>query len=311
MKKWFFSSNGEVSSALNFDEAKEFLINNPDVYGWHPSFSHWKPVSCISEFLGVIPATIPGPLIPKEISDKFIAKKQRLESKLTSIDDSIKHSHKSLNKFEQQIEDYKDLTQNLNDDVKGAIDNIEKKYKTLNRKLSQVKDAVDIAETEMSEVVSDFNRKMNSNDILMPSCDQVNTTSPHQESNVDNFPGSKAKLAQEKLATPPKRVESKESTVTKLPKSANRLKESENNEKPSDSSIQNRSKQEESKKQGNKSTSVQNDDHKDGFNGMKNMMKSVFKGDSKVEEKEKVEVKKSKDEPLSMAERLKLAQNNQ
>jgi hypothetical protein len=89
------------------------------------------------------------------------------------------------------------------------------------------------------------------------------------------------------------------------------LKESENNVKPSDSSIQNRSKQEESKKQGNKSTSVQNDDHKDGFNGMKNMMKSVFKGDSKVEEKEKVEVKKSKDEPLSMAERLKLAQNNQ
>jgi hypothetical protein len=42
------------------------------------------------------------------------------------------------------------------------------------------------------------------------------------------------------------------------------------------------------------------------------MMKSVFKGDSKVESKpEKVEVKKGKEEPLSMAERLKLAQNNQ
>jgi hypothetical protein len=53
-------------------------------------------------------------------------------------------------------------------------------------------------------------------------------------------------------------------------------------------------------------------DEKEGFNGMKNMMKSVFKGDSKVESKpEKVEVKKGKEEPLSMAERLKLAQNNQ
>ncbi len=37
-------------------------------------------------------------------------------------------------------------------------------------------------------------------------------------------------------------------------------------------------------------------------------MKSVFKGDSKVEKEEPT---KGKEEPLSMAERLKLAQNNQ
>jgi hypothetical protein len=88
-----------VSSALSFDEAKEFLINNPDVYGWHPSFSQWKPVNCISEFFGVIPASVPGPLIPKEISDKFLAKKNRLESKLTSIDHIIKNINKSLDIF--------------------------------------------------------------------------------------------------------------------------------------------------------------------------------------------------------------------
>jgi uncharacterized protein YoxC len=310
MKKWFFSSNGEVSSALSFDEAKEFLINNPDVYGWHPSFSQWKPVNCISEFFGVIPASVPGPLIPKEISDKFLAKKNRLESKLTSIEDSIKHSNKSLSKFEQQIEDYKELTQNLNDDVKGAIDNIEKKYKTLNRKLSQVKDAVDIAETEMSEVVEDFDKRMNTNDILMPSCDQANQSTAPKLSNVDNFPGSKAKLAQEKLATPPKRSETNESKVTKLPETTNRFKDVEKNENTVATSNKKASKQPEAKKEV-QSTSVQTDEHKDGFNGMKNMMKSVFKGDSKVEEKEKVELKKGKEEPLSMAERLKLAQNNQ
>jgi uncharacterized protein YoxC len=310
MKKWFFSSNGEVSSALSFDEAKEFLINNPDVYGWHPSFSQWKPVNCISEFFGVIPASVPGPLIPKEISDKFLAKKNRLESKLTSIEDSIKHSNKSLAKFEQQIEDYKELTQNLNDDVKGAIDNIEKKYKTLNRKLSQVKDAVDIAETEMSEVVEDFDKRMNTNDILMPSCDQANQSTAPKLSNVDNFPGSKAKLAQEKLATPPKRSETNESKVTKLPETTNRFKDVEKNENTVATSNKKASKQPEAKKEV-QSTSVQTDEHKDGFNGMKNMMKSVFKGDSKVEEKEKVELKKGKEEPLSMAERLKLAQNNQ
>jgi uncharacterized protein YoxC len=310
MKKWFFSSNGEVSSALSFDEAKEFLINNPDVYGWHPSFSQWKPVNCISEFFGVIPASVPGPLIPKEISDKFLAKKNRLESKLTSIEDSIKHSNKSLAKFEQQIEDYKELTQNLNDDVKGAIDNIEKKYKTLNRKLSQVKDAVDIAETEMSEVVEDFDKRMNTNDILMPSCDQANQSTAPKLSNVDNFPGSKAKLAQEKLATPPKRSETNESKVTKLPETTKRFKDVEKNENTVATSNKKASKQPEAKKEV-QSTSVQTDEHKDGFNGMKNMMKSVFKGDSKVEEKEKVELKKGKEEPLSMAERLKLAQNNQ
>jgi uncharacterized protein YoxC len=311
MKKWFFSSNGEVSSALSFDEAKEFLINNPDVYGWHPSFSHWKPVNCISEFVGVIPVSIPGPLIPKEISDKFLAKKNRLESKLTSIDDSIKHSNKSLAKFEQQIVDYKELTQNLNDDVKSAIDNIEKKYKTLNRKLSQVKDAVDIAETEMSEVVEDFDKRMNSNDILMPSCDQAINATATKSSNIDNFPGSKAKLAQAKLATPPKRSEPNESKVTKLPESTNRFKDIEKNENTASTANKKTSKQSEAKKEVSQSASVQTDEHKDGFNGMKNMMKSVFKGDSKVEEKEKVELKKAKDEPLSMAERLKLAQNNQ
>ena len=306
MKKWFFSNNGEITAPLDLDAAKDYLASNPNVYGWHPSFNQWKPVNCISEFVDVLPPTVQAPLIPKEISDKFLAKKQRLESKLTSIDDSINHSQSSLGKFEQQIEGYKDLTKNLNDDVKGAIDNIEKRYKSLSRKLSQVKDAVHIAEKEMSEVVDDFDHRMSSNDIFMPSCNQA-IPGDANSALSDNAQGRRAKLAQEKLATPHRRADPLEAPVEDAPKATKEPEKSPN------------------KKQTKKSVSQSplydahdaNHAPKESFNGMKNMMKSVFRGDNKVEkpekvvEVEKVEVKKGKDEPLSMAERLKMAQRNQ
>ena len=300
MKKWFFSNNGEVTAALDLDAAKDYLASNPNVYGWHPSFTQWKPVNCISEFADVLPPTVQAPLIPKEISDKFLAKKQRLESKLTSIEDSINHSKSSLIKFDKQIEEYKDLTQNLNDDVKGAIDNIEKKYNSLRRKLSQVQDAVNIAETEMTEVVDDFSRRMSSNDIFMPSCNQSIAMSQ------DSAQVSRAKLAQEKLATPHSRADLAE---TKAQEAAAEKKEA----------VKAQTKNaEKTASQSPLYDAVEaNHSTKDSFNGMKNMMKSVFKGDSKVEKVEvkeevkKVEVKKGKEEPLSMAQRLKMAQNNQ
>lgn len=293
MKKWFFSKDGKVTAPLDLEAAKEYLSSTPDVYGWHPSFNQWKPVNCISEFVDVIPPTVQAPLIPKEISDKFLAKKQRLQTKLTSIDDSINHSQSSLTKFDKQIEAYKSLTINLNDDVKGAIDNIEKKYKSLSRKLSQVKDAVHIAEKEMSEVVEDFDRKMSSNDIFMPSCNQAPQSA---QTSSDSQQVSKAKLAQEKLATPHKRVEAVEEApvAKKEPAKATKKKESAKAEEKADTHLYD--------------TYEANHAPKESFNGMKNMMKSVFKGDSKVV---KEEPQKSKDEPLSMAERLKLAQNNQ
>lgn len=306
MKKWFFSNNGEVTAPLDLDDAKDYLASNPDVYGWHPSFNQWKPVNCISEFVDVLPATVQAPLIPKEISDKFIAKKQRLDTKLTSIDDSINHTQSSLGKFELQIESYKDLTKNLNDDVKGAIDNIEKKYKSLSRKLSQVKDAVHIAEKEMSEVVNTFDQKMSSNDIFMPSCNQSQTSS---YAAVDSAQGTRAKLAQEKLATPHRRVEPEEKQLeasaakAEPAKAAKKVADKKDNKPAAQSPLY--------------ESYEASHTPKDSFNGMKNMMKSVFKGDSKVEKvekvqkAEKVEVKKGKDEPLSMAERLKMAQNNQ
>lgn len=294
MKKWFFSNDGEVTGPLDLDEANSYLTSNPDVYAWHPSFTQWKPASCVSEFVDVLPPAEQLPLIPKEISDKFIAKKQRLDTKLSNIDDSVRHSQSSLGKLDQQIEAYKELTKNLNGDVKDAIDNIEKKYKTLSRKLSQVKDAVHIAETEMEEVVDDFDTRMSSNDIVMPTCNPI---SSGDKSSIKDVPSdtkkavSKAKIAQEKLATPHKRVEEVESA-----KPAKETKPA----KPAKEAPVNTKEKAEASEQ--------------GF-GVKNMMKSVFKGDSKVEAKQETaqpkETAKAKDEPLSMAERLKLAQNNQ
>jgi hypothetical protein len=310
MNKWFFSNNGEVTAPLDLDAAKDYLASNPNVYGWNPSFTQWKPVSCISEFSDILPTTVQAPLIPKEISDKFSAKKQRLESKLTSIDDSINHSQSSLVKFDKQIKEYKELTHNLNDDVKGAIDNIEKKYNSLRRKLSQVKDAVNIAETEMTEVVHDFDRRMISNDIFMPSCNQSIPMSLDGDGNtLSSAQVSRAKLAQEKLATPHIRADSVEMKVkepaVEISEPAN-VQTNKTAKKVDKTSLQSPLY---SAVEASHST-------KDSFHGMKNMMKSVFKGDNKVEEVEvkeevkKVEIKKGKDEPLSMAQRLKMAQDN-
>ncbi|TYK66780.1 DUF4339 domain-containing protein [Colwellia echini] len=282
MKKWFFSNNGKVTAPLNLDEAKDYLAENPEVYGWHPSFTQWKPVCCISEFASILPPTEQSPLIPKEISDKFLAKQQRLEAKLTSIDDSINNSQTSLDKFDNQIEAYKDLTKNLNDDVKGAIDNIERKYNSIRRKLAQVKEAVSIAEKEMSVVVDEFDTRMSTNDIFMPSCNQSAVTQSNvNQERSDRAQASKAKLAQEKLATPHKRVEVVADNTA--------VNNNESMKKTAGPSLQ-------------EETAT-----KESF-GMKSMMKSVFKGDSKVDKVE--EVKKGKEEPLSMAERLKMAQNN-
>ncbi|MEI6895037.1 MAG: hypothetical protein V5789_10520 [Colwellia sp.] len=293
MKKWFFSNNGKVTAALDLDAAKDYLADNPEVYGWNPSFNQWRPVTCISEFTDVLPPTVQAPLIPKEISDKFLAKKQRLESKLISIDDSIHHSQFSLEKFDKQIQDYKDITQNLNDNVKSAIDNIEKKYNSIRRKLSQVRDAVQIAEKEMSIVVNEFDQRMSSNNIFMPSCNQAATPDNINQERSERAKASKAKLAQQKLATPHKRADPVPEKIIEKQVKTNAPVKRENTQ--------------EIKVQEKNSTAHEANTVKESF-GMKSMMKSVFKGDHKVN---KEEVKKPSEEPLSMAERLKMAQNNQ
>lgn len=305
MEKWFFSDNGKVTAPLDLEAAKAYLADNPNVYGWHPSYSQWKPVNCILEFADVVPPTDQSLLVPKELTEKFLAKKQRLQTKLTSIDDSINHTQSSLTKFEQLIVGYKELTINLNDDVKGAIDNLERKYNSLNKKLSQVKDAVNIADVEITDAITGFDQRVNSNDVFMPSCHQNGKVIQQAKTpENDEAQQSKAKLAQAKLATPHKRVEEVKA-ATVVP------------EKPIESE---KTVAKKNKKDKKVTTSDKTTESSNSMKNMKNMMKSVFKGDKKVETKveKKIEAKPVKnvqetsteERPLSMAERLKLAQNN-
>ena len=307
MEKWFFSDNGKVTAPLDLDAAKVYLADKPNVYGWHPSYSQWKPVSCILEFSDIVAPSEQSFLVPKELTEKFLAKKKRLKTKLTSIDDSINHTQSSLNNFQKKIADYKELTKNLNDDVKGAITNIDKKYNSLNKKLSQVKNAVAIAEVEISDAISAFDQRINSNDVFMPSCHHNIPMRPSLNiAESDEALLSKAKLAQAKLATPHKRndaekpTESAHAVVTQEKMIGN----SQTVAKPT-------------KELTPPNVEYANKMATESINSMKNMMKSVFKGDKKTEQpvqkksEQKIQIKKQiKEEPLSMAERLKLAQSN-
>jgi len=306
MKKWFFSDNGKVTSPLSNTEALAYVADKPNAYGWHPSFNQWKPISCIPEFADAVPLVEQTSLATKELTDKFLAKKLRLEKKLLSIEDSIGHTKASFSKFEKQISNYNALTQNLSDEVKGAIANIEKKYDALNKKISQVKNAINIAEVEMNDAIKSFELRVDSNDVSMPSC-----LHSSKNSSADNITSaatvnaddelsqneaaqiSKAKLAQAKLATPHQRLDTDIASTNTAA-----LQESK------------------TKPKGKKSTDVENNvstkdahspvetESKDSFNGMKSMMKSVFKADKKAEP----EIKEQ--QPMSMADRLRMAQNN-
>jgi hypothetical protein len=233
MKEWFFFSHGKVSPALNYSEAKTFLSNNPDAYGWNATFKQWKPVSCINEFVEFIPNAVPRPLIAKETSERFRSKKMSIESKLATSEDILKHSFKSLTEFKKQVKDYKALTFRLNDNVKGTIESIEKKCDVLSSKLTNLKRNLDMTKIEMSEVVEGFNRKIQANDILMPTCLPSSKVHYLPKSQVKNLSVYKEKLATEKLLTPVKNPNNSKLATINTPKVTSPAKKAEQNTKSS------------------------------------------------------------------------------
>ncbi len=160
MKKWYFSKNGKISGPLDLDEASEFLVKDPDFYGWHPSFSQWRPVSNIIEFDDVVPEPVPAAQIPPELIKEFIDKKQSLHDKIDVIDESIDERTTSLYELEQEIKIYKRITQNLSDEVKANINSIEQNFKTMSKSLSDLKKVTDIANNEIDEIVTDFDTRV-------------------------------------------------------------------------------------------------------------------------------------------------------
>ena len=160
MKKWFFSHDGDVSGPLTQSEAIAFLQNEPDCYGWHPSFTQWLPVSHIGEFAGVVPPPTSPAEIPTELINEFNTKRHELHEKINEMDESVKYSKTYLYELEQEINIYKRLTSKLSDDVKNNINTIENKYQGYQKILEELVDAVSIAKSEITEVTSEFDKRV-------------------------------------------------------------------------------------------------------------------------------------------------------
>lgn len=157
MNQWYFSKNGTISGPFDFTAAKKYVLDNHDVYGWHPSFVQWKPLSTISEFSGLIPAPVVNAGVPKDLTEKFAIREQRLTKRLETTKQEIANSTKALSDFAEEIITYKTLTVNFSNDVKNSINNIEKRYVVLQKKVTAITSAVKIAEEEMVNVVEQFN----------------------------------------------------------------------------------------------------------------------------------------------------------
>lgn len=164
MKKWYFSINGDIAGPMNLEDATLHAQQNPDVYGWHPSFTQWRPVTMISE-LGNIVSNQAPPVNPlTELVEKFKIKRQRLDKKLTIIDERIANNESLLSTLHAEIEKYKKLTANLSDGVKGAIAKLEQQYLSMQEKQTRLNEAASIASMEINTLVNQFTQRMSGKD---------------------------------------------------------------------------------------------------------------------------------------------------
>lgn len=160
MKKWYFSKNSKITGPLDINEAKAFLTKDPDVYGWHPTFSQWQPASNILEFADVVPAPVAPAQIPPELVEEFLNKKQVLHDKVDTIDESIEAVTTTMYELDQEIKIYKRITQNLSDEVKENINSIEQHNKLMQKSLNDLKQVTDIANNEIDDIVKEFETKL-------------------------------------------------------------------------------------------------------------------------------------------------------
>lgn len=138
MKKWFFSDNGKVTGPLGLKESNELISTNADLYAWHPSYTHWVPVSCIDEFtVGLTPP--PPPIeIPSGLIDDLIGEEKELITTLDRIDKTIKITSDSLYELDSELENYGKITHNLTEEVRIVVKTIEEQYASLQKNLANV-----------------------------------------------------------------------------------------------------------------------------------------------------------------------------
>lgn len=156
MKKWYLSEDGNVSGPFSIDDVQTRVSKNNNLYGWNPTYSHWLPVIKIPEFKAFLSEVKSQDQVSKELVDKFINKKIDLNKKTALIDSSIVSTIESISRFEKEIVDYKELTENLAPGVKDNIEPLEKKYNSLNNQLIELEKAAEISRNEFSQVEGEF-----------------------------------------------------------------------------------------------------------------------------------------------------------
>ncbi|MCJ8319876.1 MAG: GYF domain-containing protein [Colwellia sp.] len=140
MKEWFFSKDGEISGPLDLAKSNDFIAKNPDVYAWHPSYAQWMPISAVDEFDVSVPYPKPPREVPKELIEGFISKERELSKTLGRIDNTLKVTTNSLSELDQDIDKYKQMTKNLNEEVRNTIRAIEQQFAALQKNLSGFKE---------------------------------------------------------------------------------------------------------------------------------------------------------------------------
>ncbi|MCP4991104.1 MAG: DUF4339 domain-containing protein [Colwellia sp.] len=138
MKKWFFSDNGKVTGPLELKESNALIAKNPNLYAWHPSYTHWVPVSCINEFNSTLTPPPPPIAIPHDLMDDMIGEEKELITTLDRIDKTVKITSDSLYEIDAELDNYSQITHNLTEEVKVVVKSIEEQYASLQKNLANV-----------------------------------------------------------------------------------------------------------------------------------------------------------------------------
>ena len=158
MKSWIFSHNDQLTPALSGDEALKYVTEHPHAYAWHPSYTHWMPITQIAEFAQVVKAPKAPSVIPKELIEQFIVKEKALVEKLNVLDNKIVHAINALSDFESEVEYHKELTHNCNLDVQETLNNIEQQYARLKANLQNFKQSATTDKREFASVTEEFKK---------------------------------------------------------------------------------------------------------------------------------------------------------
>ena len=156
MKKWYFSKNGEISGPMDLSSARKSVEKSTDLYGWHPSFSTWKPVGMIGEFADLVPDNKATNQVPDEIINEFNQKKSALLKNLSLINENIKETEILKAKLKKKITLYRHLTEDLNEEVQSAIVSVEEQYTTFKTQLIKLEETAKIASAEIDQVNEQF-----------------------------------------------------------------------------------------------------------------------------------------------------------